>query len=277
LIFWGKRNENKGGEIMKRMTLLLLLLATALLFSSGATEVNKYEIMIQAITEWLDSKESPVFESADKERIFEWKVALEKTSYGERFYTFSTILDEVGDNTFRHDYYYYNASSLRAEMLKLYPKDSERRPEVEEPSLFLEDMYNYYLRIVSSEQEQMLWLENFMRFLEGLSNKEALDVFKKHPQIIEDILLQYLALAKIFLDGRESDLWDIDNVYKATTTLVANTELYRNYLFNPLLLFVQSPVFAFLSKKHTDTIISFIIPDYTDIDTAVKIYVELTE
>jgi len=262
---------------MRRFTLLLCLLTTVLLFSSGATEVNKYEIMIQAISEWLDSKEPPVFESADKEKIFDWKVALEKTSYGERFYTFSTILDEIGDKTFRHDYYYYNASSLRAEMLKLYPKDSERMPGVEEPSLFLEDMYNYYLRIVSSEQEQMLWLENFMRFLEGLSNKEAFDVFKKHPQIIEDILLQYLALAKIFLDGRESDLWDIDNVYKATTTLAADTELYRNYLFKPLLLFVQSPVFAYLSKKHTDTIICFIIPDYTDIDTAVKIYVELTE
>ena len=61
--------------------------------------------MIQAISEWLDSKEPPVFESADKEKIFDWKVALEKTSYGERFYTFSTILDEIGDKTFRHDYY----------------------------------------------------------------------------------------------------------------------------------------------------------------------------
>ncbi|WP_292598611.1 hypothetical protein [Mesotoga sp. UBA6090] len=82
---------------MRRFTLLLCLLTTALLFSSGATEVNKYEIMIQAINEWLDSKELAVFKSADKEKIFEWKVALEKTSYSEKFYTFSKVLDEIGD------------------------------------------------------------------------------------------------------------------------------------------------------------------------------------
>ena len=139
-------------------------------------------------------------------------------------------------------------------------------------------MYNYYLRFVSSEQEQMLWLENFMRFLERLSSKEAFSVFKKHPQIVEDVLLQYLvALAKVFLDGEESDLWGIDNVYENTSTIWSNTELRKNNLLESLLLFVKCPIFGYLSEKHTDTIISFIVPDYTDIDASVKIFVELAE
>ncbi|HQO06168.1 MAG TPA: hypothetical protein PKW84_08610, partial [Fervidobacterium sp.] len=110
---------------MRRFTLLLCLLITVLLFSSGATEVNKYEIMIQAINEWLDSKEPAVFESADKEKLFEWKVAIERASYmshNERFYAFSNILDEIGVKSFYYDSSNYNASSLRAEMLRLYPE-----------------------------------------------------------------------------------------------------------------------------------------------------------
>lgn len=262
---------------MRRFALLLCLVATALLFSSGANEVNEYEIMIQAINEWLDSKEPAVFESADKEEIFEWKVAIEKTSYGERFYTFSTILHEIGDKTFSYNYANYNASSLRVEMLRLYPEARKRKPQVEKPALFLEDMYSYYLRVVSSRQEQMLWLENFLWFFEELNDEESAFVFENHPQIVEDVLRQYLALAKVFLDGEESDLWDFDNVYKRMSTIIGNTELCRNELLEPLSMFVKSPLFGHLSEKYTDTIINFIVPDYTDIDTAVEIYVELTE
>ncbi|WP_289059360.1 hypothetical protein [uncultured Mesotoga sp.] len=202
---------------------------------------------------------------------------LEKTSYSEKFYTFSTILDEIGDKTFSYNYSYYNASSLRAEMLRLYPEAGERRSGVEEPSLFLEDMYNYFLRVVSSEQEQMLWLKHFLWFFEKLNDEESSCVFENHPQIVEDVILQYLALAKVFLDGEESDLWNINNAYEEAITIIGNTELYRNELLEPLSMFVKSPLFGHLSEKYTDTIINLIVPDYTDIDTAVKIYVELTE
>lgn len=153
------------------------------------------------------------FATAEQEQVFRWRVALERaTSLSDRFYVLRDILAELGDKQFVHNRDIYNPSSVRMRMLEAYPLSRSRRPETPPPKTIT----NYYKQHVTTPGEQIAWLEAFLDFLSFLSESDAGILMASQYNEIRELIIQYLALYQLYIDGYIRDE-EVLHVYRVGT------------------------------------------------------------
>lgn len=266
----------------------ILSCATVLLLGLPAVvqAATTYDQMIAAIEAWLQSQPARVFSSPSAEQVFTWKVQLERAGqygYDERsiaWLQLASLASEIGTTQFEYQYYRYNASSVRARMVETYPfstygvRGTKGIPGVED---FFIESWLWFRENISSIQEQTYWLMLLLGCLGDMfmEDAEAIRVVTKYPDVIHELLIQYLACSHYYLEYNRDKIMQIRDIYRTTTTIATTWSAVDTVLL-PLASFCKK-VGVHLAAGDREMIVKFVIPKYADSDLAVSIYVALTE
>lgn len=263
-------------------SLFTVVLATLVAIASPVTAVAQpsdplYDEMIAAMERWLSSKPRQEFVSATARQEFEWKVAIEQTSLSDRYHVFRQLLDEIGQAEFRYEYTRYNERSLRLFALERFPSAYyfSDRPVDRTPTEMLRESYAWYTANVNDRDEQFYWLTVLMGYLSDFSGFDRVQLHRENPEIVHEVLVQYLALASHYLDYDRAALRNVGSAYSDLIVLFSTARPEDGVL--GILYGLTWDGAKLLSDEQKELILDFVIPRFAEHDTAVKIFVALSE
>jgi len=244
-----------------------------------AAQSDPYQDMVVAIEKWLESHPAREFSSAQEAQVFAWKVGLERLGYSDReaFLFYSQLLDEIGNTTFTHNNWIYSEPSVRAKLFESYPTLEYLRgdKQVPAPESIFADTYEWYRSNVVSRLEQCYWLQLFLKFFVYFTpgSEQLASLVSTNREAIHQILIQYLALAAIYLRDDREQIERLFCTYK-NYGLCIETRPLADVMLAPLASFCEV-IASYLTAEEKTGILTFAIPDYADSDYAVQIYVTL--
>jgi hypothetical protein len=259
--------------------LFAAFLCGSFIAATSVAQSDPYRDMVVAIEKWLQSNPARQFTSAQEEKVFAWKVGLERLGYSskEGFLFYSQLLSEIGSTAFAYNSRVYSEPSVRAKLFESYPTLEYLRGDKQLPapgSVFAET-YDWYRSNVVSRQEQCYWLQLFLKFFEGftLGPQQLAALVSTNREAIHEILVQYLAMAAIYLTDDREQIGGIGYVY-TVYGLVIETRPLADVMLAPLASFCEATA-SYLTAEEKAGILAFVIPDYADSDYAVQLYATL--